>query len=354
MFNPISTQRQSIQALDVRSGTSASDLTEERAEREAGVRAMSRRLQQNQRDVEHLRTQYPVSNREVLSDVVPRTCQNLADARPIVARVSQLLGDLQLIGGRVAENIGDLRYAEAERALAESPAGCSERRRREDLLSADKQCFVSYEKIICAIEAHKDLIKLISDDLERAESDGNSRMSHRLLMDNAIRVYEIYNFAVACLRDFSLRGLDEINEIHAGEKERMEKIRCECRDLRKRAARKDIDAAQRQVILRHVDHQEQAVQTTYDEWELYLSENGPLLKLVEEIRKNVPTLELFRDCAKNQIDVLESLSLLRSMKQLTECLGGSLTLLKQIKLIPLTPERVRRLLWGDTPISLKS
>jgi hypothetical protein len=81
-----------------------------------------------------------------------------------------------------------------------------------------------------------------------------------------------------------------------------------------------------------------------DEWNRYISDTKQFYRRVEEVQNKIPTLELIRENARVQLDVLELVAMLRFLRHNADAVRATVESLQGFRLAPLTPARVRRLI----------
>jgi hypothetical protein len=80
------------------------------------------------------------------------------------------------------------------------------------------------------------------------------------------------------------------------------------------------------------------------EWDRYIADTKQFYNRVEDVQNKIPTLELIRENARIQLDVLELVAMLRFLRQNADAVRAAVETLQGFRLAPLTPTRVRRLL----------
>lgn len=105
-----------------------------------------------------------------------------------------------------------------------------------------------------------------------------------------------------------------------------------------------VDESVRLATLEDITLRKKAIATINEEWNKLLSENNNLQKEVNVVKGNLPTLQVIRANAKNQIKVLEAIKVLQIVKNSLGALQGAFKAIGDIKLVSLSPDRIRRLL----------
>ena len=97
-------------------------------------------------------------------------------------------------------------------------------------------------------------------------------------------------------------------------------------------------------VLDNLKQMDVALEVLQKEWQSYVAQTRQLHERIAEVQNKIPTLELIRDQARLQLDVLELVTMLRFLRQNDEAVRAAVRTLHGLRLVPLTPDRVRRLL----------
>jgi len=157
-------------------------------------------------------------------------------------------------------------------------------------------------------------------------------------------LYELADYVIGFVENFTPGGLQDLESLHQEALRRVETTREAQQRLREQAEREGIDVAVRDGILRDVKQREEALITFQEEWGRYLADVKQLYSPLAEVRGKIPNLELIRENARIQIEVLEMVSMLRFLKESSSSIRATVDILKGFQLVPLTASRVRRLL----------
>jgi hypothetical protein len=165
-----------------------------------------------------------------------------------------------------------------------------------------------------------------------------------LVLGNAITVFELTEFVIRYVERFRLDGHDDIHRLHREAKVRLDAKRTEQQALARRASAPAIEADVREQILDVIRTRESAIGELEREWDKYLSEIDSMRSAISEVYAKVPTLEVIRDNARLQIDVMQEVAVLRFLRLNADALKGTISTLQGFRLAPLSGSRVRRLI----------
>jgi hypothetical protein len=134
------------------------------------------------------------------------------------------------------------------------------------------------------------------------------------VLGNAITVFELTEFVIRYVERFRLDGHDDIHRLHREAKVRLDAKRTEQQALARRASAPAIEADVREQILDVIRTRESAIGELEREWDKYLSEIDSMRSAISEVYAKVPTLEVIRDNARLQIDVMQEVAVLRFLR----------------------------------------
>jgi hypothetical protein len=304
--------------------------------RSVGVRMIDQILGEHVRRVSELRSRYLLDDSSLLSSNISQVRDVPMDVRN---EVSSLHGRIRQIIGQVAWSIENGRYADAYGLVGTLPSR-SEQERAARLVEADKAICVSYETLRLTVDYFSELNQQV---LRRIEQESSGPAQNQMMFGNAIMIYELADFMIGFIRSFAPSGLFELEALH---EETLERIR-EAKDRQRRIeerARQEPDSGVRNGILENVKQRDAALQLLQQEWDSYVAQTKELHNLSGEVQSKIPTLELIRDNARLQLDVLELVAMLRFLRQNAEAVHGAVRTLQGLRLAPLTPDKVLKLL----------
>ncbi len=307
------------------------------SKRIAGIRVIKQTLTDHIRQVSDLRSYYSMNNSSLLSSNISQTRDVPAEVRDHVAALHDRI---RQIIGQVAWSIESGHYQETENSV-QLMSSRGERDRAARLIQADKAVCVSYETLRLTVDYFSDLNTQV---LEQTQRELSPQRQAQMMFGNAIMIYELADFMIVFIRDFSPGGLIELDALHQETLDRIRRVRAEQQGLETRAQATGIEAAARAGVLDDLRQRNAALEVLEREWQSYVAQTRTLNERITEVQSKIPTLELIRDNARLQLDVLEMLAMLRFLRQNDEAVRAAVRTLHGLRLVPLTPDRVRRLL----------
>lgn len=307
------------------------------AERQAGEQAVRQIVDRHFDHVLALRAALPLDNEHLLS----RTVESNVDLSNEVAReVSRLHAKMRIIIESVAGAIEAQGYKSKEDALDAMRLGYNERARAGSLLEADRKRVVSCRSLNVAVGVMSDLNKMVMEDIKKTD---NTRTERDLLFLNALLVYEVNDFVVNFVEGFEVDVGGEIARLHLEAKQRLAQIRQELDQLTRQASSPDISDSARNATLAELESRRRAVDQVEKEWDRYASQSDALRQELQTISGRLPTLRLIRDSAKNQLNVLEAVTVVRIVGSSLGALSEALKASEELHIIPLNEDRIQRL-----------
>jgi len=305
--------------------------------RAGGIRAISQTLDGHIERIRGIRANYRLDDSELLSSNISQAADVPAKVR---ADISELHARIRQIIEQVALSIESSKYRETE-TVAQNLPGRSERERAIRLVEADKEIRVSYETLRLTVEFFSNLNSQI---LQRIEQERSEERRTQMFFGNAIAIYELSDYVINYIETFSPSGFRELEALHQDTLRRVEKARADQERLAASARRDGIEPAVRDGILNDVKSRGEALDAFQAEWDKYVAETKQFHSRVDEVHNRIPTLELIRENARVQLDVLELVSMLRFLRQNVDAVRAAVETLQGFQLAPLTASRVRRLL----------
>lgn len=299
-----------------------------------------------------VRQRYPIDAADLLSGVARRK-KGLIDGvlrrdRNLPEEIQQQIGDVQAqlrdAIETVARRIEDREFQSVEQSIDAAVLAARERETATRLVQAHKQANISVRALQLTVSAFRDLNQYLVDRLVQSERDGDYRDERDLVLANAILVYEISDFVIRYIEDFEVWGLKQIDRIKKEMEYKMAAIEGQARKLRKDAQNPTINAAIREQTLAQVQRREQAVQRVRQEWNAFAGEIEDLKVVDKGLTSRLPTLRLIRDNAHSQIQLVDLLTVTSTVKIALDCFEAAITDVEDLDLIPITAERVERLL----------
>ena len=309
----------------------------EEAHYHAGVRAVAKVMDRHLGALFSLRERLNLDDTDLLS----ATDSGKRDVpREVVDEVDRLRRDMREIIMDIAQRIEENNYRDAEQAIHDMPMARSERERAVSLVSADKRMHTSYRALQMVVEYFSELNQGVLDKIGREESPVREA---NMMLGNAIMIFELTDFVIRYVNQFRLDGSDDLTRLHESTKERINALREQQEALKDRASAPDIERAVREQTLGDIHARAAAVDALEEEWQKYLDEVATARSMIGQVESKIPTLEIIRDNARIQIDVLQLVAMLQFLKRNAEAVRGAIETLKGLRLAPLEPGRVRRL-----------
>ena len=291
-----------------------------------------------------IRSEFQVSGDEALLST------NIGKASNVPSQVKQQIVELQTKFSRiinsVAIHIEEKKYETAEQAIAgmqeKQQLAVSQKEMMQKLVNSDKTFHISCQSLKVTVDFFTSLNEYVIQEIENC-SDPDQET--RLVLGNAVLVYELTDFVIKYLQSFKVEGVAGIQSVKGEIERKIQRIQAEIQDLKGKANRKEIFQEVRENILSNVAERERAIVIMQEAWAEYLGEvKGISDESTGFITQWIPNLELIRDDAKNQIGVLDVLVIVRVLKSNLIALKTAVTRLETMKLVSLSPDRVRRLL----------
>jgi hypothetical protein len=310
----------------------------EDAHRQAGRQAIGEVVNLHVDRILAARRDYVVQDRQLLTDLVGGM-----DELPPAVRddIRSIHGNIGHIISRVAESIENNSYRDSEEAIRRMPMGNFDQQRASRLVAADKAVHISYQSLRTTVEYFASLNEQI---LRQVDQELDPEKEANMLLGNAILVYELSDYVISFIRSFEVFGVEEIEKFHAEIEQQISSISERQSELHDRLDGDDIEADVRENVREDNRNRGEALREFEAEWNRYRSEISALNGTVAEVQSRLPTLEVIRENASLQVEVLQLIVLIRFLKQHTQAMKGAVDALKGFRLAPLTPNRVRCLL----------
>jgi hypothetical protein len=309
----------------------------EDAHRRGGVQAVAQVMDRHMVSVMRVRSGFCLNDTDLLTSDIVSTGVPREESDEVV----RLHGDVRDIIDRIAVQIEEGKYRDAEEAIRSMPLAHNERERASSIVAADRKLHISYQSLRVAVELFGQLNQIILDRVRRERSPDDEA---NLMLGNAILVYELADFVMRFIEDFAVAGGPEIASLHDETRARIAAARKAEAELGTKVAAEGIDPTIRAQTLENITQREEALDELEKEWDMYVTDVSRLHGAVDEVRGKVATLSIIRENARLQINVIQLTSLLNFLKQNSDAMDGTIEALKNLRLAPLSSNRVRRLL----------
>jgi hypothetical protein len=320
------------QLLDLAAHGVRSDPVEVEKHR-TGVEAVLHVLDRHVERILRLRSAYHVENSDLLSGNVSRAPHVPPEVR---TEVAELHARIRTVIDRVVSLIEESKYRDAERSVT-AMTGALERARAQRLIEADRQLHVSYETLWCAVSFFNEVNQEI---LSRVRRESSPQQQRQLMFGNTIIVYEMADFVINFIADFSPGGSADLDALQREMTGHIKKALAEQDNLEKRASANNIEQDTHYQILENVQHRRIALAKVRAEWDQYADETRRFHHGVYDLRLKTPSLELIKDDAASQLSVLEIVSVLAFLRRTSHAAWSAVETMQGFRLAPLTKERV--------------
>lgn len=311
----------------------------ELAEYEAGQEAVDTILEEHLVEILDIRSNYQITNLDLLSSNISRHKQIPKD---IKSEISNLRLKLRAVIEAVATNIEERKYKSSEVAIENFDGYNREQASR--IVYADKKVHISCQSLKIAIDYFSRCNKAILNRIKDVEVKNDAASETKLVLGNAILVYELTNFVIEFIEDFELTGLPEIIELYNEALNNVKDMRKKENALRRKANAEQTEITFKQQLLTDIKTREEAIDVIEHEWSNYVESVKSLDRDTGSVQSKLPTLKLIRENAYNQINVLAAIALLQILQNNLSELQATILTLENIELAPLSADRVRRLL----------
>lgn len=312
----------------------------ESVEKQAGMGAMYTLTDKHLQALMLLREQFRIEDVDLISQSI---ASNQRIDHTIRHQISSLHDKMALLIREVASKIESEKYQTAEEAINGMKLSMSQREKVSALIAADKKLHTSCQTLKIAIEAFSELNKLI---FSRLENEGalDPSEEYKLVLGNALLVYELTDFSIRFIERFNIQGIQEIEAIHSDMKRTITSLRNEQNTLFKQAKSPDIEPFLREQVQADIQHRAESIALLEQEWVSYMDTVKILEGETGIVGKKLPSLRLIRDNAKAQINALAAVAVLKIVQNNIRAIEGAVLQLEQLQLASLSADRVKRLL----------
>jgi hypothetical protein len=192
--------------------------------------------------------------------------------------------------------------------------------------------------------------KTIMAEFEQCHEAGDLSGMRKLVLQNMLLIHEAANYAINFINNFKLEGIETIIQLSKAEIDKIEKAAAALEILKEKADKDEIESAVKEHILDNVAARKDSLQDFKQEWDKYIAGIIDVQAKVGSIIKKVPTLELIRDNAAQQLQFYEIIKIFGIMKiaekedQTLPPLDGITLALDEVRLISLPPGKVYRMI----------
>ena len=196
---------------------------------------------------------------------------------------------MRTIVDKLTEVIANRKYSTLEQGVDAMQLSQVERKRSRELVQRDKSVIVSCQGMKGVVTLCLDMNKRIHKELEESVAKGDRQTARKMILANALLVYELLDFAIGFIEDFKVLGVDEIHRLY-------ERATAENQRLLKQEAKREKDASasnikpvMRDDILSDVNARRDALKVLADAWKKYVQDvDEKRDKAMNTIDENLP------------------------------------------------------------------
>lgn len=241
----------------------------------------------------------------------------------------------------VARQLENKEYTKVEEKISTASLAAKERESASRLIEAHKQSNISVRALRMTVSVFTSFNHRIIQRLnEKVEDKGREK---DLVLANAILVYEISNFLIQYMEGFQVWGLEEIRKLQNEVNKRFEEQAKVEQQLRV-DAENQADEQTRVRTIQQIESRELHAKRIRQEWDAFVAEIEGLEGIKKRLEQRLATLRVIRDNAKNQITFVDLLTMTATVKDAITCLDAAVVEVEGLELVPITEDRVERLL----------
>lgn len=313
-----------------------------------GAKQLHSALNQHLARVIGLRKDIAVKDSQLVSDDLGRRVPLLR--WHVRMKVNSLRSDMREIIREIANTYESERFDELASTLKQnkdlnrlqSERGCS-------VLATERKLFISYNSLFFACRICAQLNDALIRDIDTVNCQSmNRKVEMELLLRNALMVYEISSLMIEMISGFQLDGEAEFMKLQAD-------VFKELEESEEFAHRIVLEASGSPLICeskrREAVRREQAMTSNAgiirDEWRKFglAIDTMRAAAAALKIHRNMAELRLTRDMAKNQLDVLELVSVTQIMRDNFQAICEMVSI--DLKLAPLNSGDIWRLIGAE-------
>ena len=320
-------------------------------EKNAGYQAILTHLQEYTRKIRDIQEKYALSNRDIMS---PRLIDNPKLTQEELAALADLKLRLDAIINEVAARVEKHRVISYDEYTQRYELNAYDRLRVNTLVSSVRDINQSIQKIKFTVENFSRCNRSIINELDQCLDQGDVSKGRLLVLGNILLIYELANYMINFLHDFHLDGIDEILDLSQKEVAKIDAAMQTLQKLKSDAEAPEIDLQVKNRILANLQDREESLAGFRQEWDKYLAGITDVQTKVGSLKDKIPTLQLIRDNAQNQLDFYEIVKIFgimmvaEAVRQNLETIESVALPLDELELISLPPHRVQKLM-GLTP-----
>ncbi|MBM4283983.1 MAG: hypothetical protein FJ128_01870 [Deltaproteobacteria bacterium] len=317
-------------------------------EKNAGYQAVMTYLQHYTKKVRDIQEKYAFSNRDIMS---PKLIDNPKLSIEETAALEELKRKLDLLINEVAERIEKHRAVSYDDYTKIYDLNAYDRLRVNSLVSSVRNINKSIQKLKFTVETYVRCNKHIMSEFNECDKNVDFSKMKMLVLGNILLIYELSTYMINFLEKFRLDGIDDILNISQKELQKIDETMENLRKLIKDAESiGNEDSKVKEHVLANLNDREQSLIYFKDEWNNYVAGIEKVQDNVGSLKKKLPTLNLIRNNAQNQLDFFEIMKIFgivmvaEAVKKNLETVEIVTLPLDEIELISLPPHRAQILL----------
>lgn len=313
----------------------------EESEKISLIEALKFLTQEQVSKVQDLRKKCPLDAIDIVSSNIDRN-KNISNK--IKTDLSLLHSKFNILINEVASTLEDASYKETKNIIDHMNLSYKDKTKSNLLIEADKKRLISIRSLNLTIEIFNEFNKNIEKELDNAINTKNINSEKNLLLINAIIFYELTDFLIKYINNFKINGIDELKRVYHLATIEIDNLKSNIGKLKNILHDQNVLQSEKDKVREQINTSEKAIQILENEWNKIFGENDKFQGEVDKIINLLPTLESMKIRAETQLSLLESISMLQLVKNSIGSFQNAFSSLSGIKLIPLEPERVKRLL----------
>ncbi|NCJ07414.1 hypothetical protein GS597_13025 [Synechococcales cyanobacterium C] len=293
------------------------------------------------------------------SDLVSTELLKQSDkSKGIQRRIDQLSEQIKFVIKKVAQEIEDNCFENWEDAIEGfQDASPMQRKKVTQLVYAEKEINISLQSLKTTIELFSHLNKYIINELEQSESTSDKSQQKKLILTNAILIYELASFAIDYLAQFDIQGMNGINEVEKEINVREKSLKFDLQELENLINKNsnDFPNSTKTRIKEDINNKHKILDLMLKEWQDYKSQiDSKHSQAIETCKKSRSILEAKRLEAKTNLGVYACAWWIGRAKGTLDDIEGIAAIVNELELASLTTDRVQRLFLNPGDSTLRT
>jgi DNA-binding ferritin-like protein len=317
-------------------------------EKNAGYQAVLTYLQDYTKRLRDIQEKHAFSNRDIMS---PKLIDNPKLSLEETATLEDLKRKLDHIINEVAERVEKHRVVSYDDYTKTYELSAYDKLRVNSLVSSVRDINKSIQKLKFTVETYSRCNKSIISEFEEAVKLGDFSKSRMFVLGNVLLIYQLSNYMINFLENFKIDGIDDILNLSGKELDKISSAMEELQKIKQDAESIDTeDARVKEHVIANLNDREQSLGFFKEEWNKYVNGIEKVQNNVGSLKKKIPTLNLIRKNAQNQLEFFEIMKIFgvmmvaEAVKKNLETLEIVTLPLDEIELISLPPHRAQTLI----------